>query len=108
MVDFSYRAVVGLVHVADRYWHDIDGACAREGVDPFSLPFDRFLNLVYAWAVERLQNVENGRAEFDAALFDASKDRRFANRGDNVSQEVIDEEWELFNSFAATAKTEMG
>jgi hypothetical protein len=108
VVHFSYQAVTGLIYIADQYWHEFDGACARQGVDPLALPFNRFLNAVYAWAVERLQYAEDARQEFDDALFDERGTRRGAARGDNVSQKVIDEEWELFNAFAMTAKTEMG
>jgi hypothetical protein len=108
VVRFSYRAVCGLIYLADHFWAEIDGACARRGVDPLSLGFDRFLNLIYSWACERVQHDENGRAELDEALFGTEeRDRRRGLRGDNVSQEVVDEEWALFNALS-TMKTEVG
>lgn len=100
VVGFPYTAVAGLVHIADEFWHEIDGACARAGVDPLELPFHRFLNLVYAWACERVQYSEDGREKLDDALFGAAE-RRNAARGDNVSPETVAEEMELFNAFAS-------
>lgn len=106
VVDFSYGAVGGLIEIADVYWHQIDGACARAGVDPLSLPFDRFLNLVYAWATEWLRADEEAFDNFHDALFEADIRRRGA-RGDNVSPEVIEEEMALFRAASTTLKTEM-
>ena len=106
VVRFSYPAIVGLIGIAQRFWYEIDGACAGVGVDPVELPFSRFLNLVYSWVVERLQYTEDGREKFDEELFN-TPDRRRGHRGDNVSQEVVDEEWALFNSLS-TLKTEVG
>jgi len=100
VVGFPYSAVGGLIHIADEFWHEIDGACARAGVDPLALPFPRFLNLIYAWACERVQYTENGRTELDEALFSAEARRDRAD-SDSVSPEVIAEEMELFQAFSA-------
>lgn len=44
----------------------IDGSVALQGGDPIALPFDRFLNLVYAWVTERLD--EQARRRFDVMI----------------------------------------
>ena len=106
VVDFSYGAVGGLIEIADIFWHQIDGACARAGFDPLALPFDRFLNLVYAWAVERVQADEEAMDRLHDALFEADIRRRGA-RGDNVSPEVVEEEMALFRAASSSLQTEM-
>lgn len=105
VVYFSYGAVVGLIQIADEFWTEIDGACARSGVDPFGLPFHRFLNLVYTWSVERLAYEEGARADFDDALFTPMA--RGTRSPDNVSPEVVDEEMALFRAASTSLKTEM-
>lgn len=44
----------------------MDGNAAEQGLDPLSLPFDRFLSWVYSWFVQRLD--DKGRRAFDLAL----------------------------------------
>jgi hypothetical protein len=39
-----------LLRLADEHWVTIDGEAALRGVDPMSLPFDRFLNAVHHFA----------------------------------------------------------
>jgi hypothetical protein len=100
VVIFSYSAVAGLIRIADEFWHEIDGACARTGFDPLGLPFDRFLNLIYSWACERVQFSENGRTELDEALF-GEDERRSGTEPDNVAPRVVEEEMALFQAFSA-------
>jgi len=99
VVDFSYPAVAGLIRIADEFWPEIDGACARTGFDPLELPFDRFLNLIYAWSCERVQYSENGRAELDEALF-GEENRQTGVEPDSVAPEVVEEEMALFQAFS--------
>jgi hypothetical protein len=101
MVEFSYWAIVGLIYIADEYWNEIDGACARVGVDPLALPFDRFLRAVYSWAVEHTVDSENGKEALDEALFGTDA-QRLGREPDNVAPEVVDEEMALFRSASAT------
>jgi hypothetical protein len=100
MDEFSYGALVGLIYIADEYWTEIDGSCARQGVNPLDLPFDRFLRLVYSWIVERIQYTEGAHADLDEALF--GFDARLRREPDSVSLEVVEEEMALFRSASAT------
>ena len=59
-----YEAVARLSALASDQWPSIDGWCAAQGVDPLSYRPDRFYNLIYAWAVERVED----KAKFDAQL----------------------------------------
>jgi len=104
---FSYRAIVGLIGIADDYWSEIDGACAREGVDPLGLPFTRFLNLVYSWVCERVQYSEDGREQLDEMLFGLDP-LRDGVEPDNVAPEVVDEEMALFRAASQTLQSEIG
>lgn len=99
VVDFSYRAVDGLIRIADEFWHEIDGSCARTGFDPRDLPFDRFLNLIYSWACQRVQYAENGRTELDEALF-GEEDHQIGVEPDSVAPKVVEEEMALFQAFS--------
>lgn len=47
-------------------WFAFDGAMAMRGVDPLSLPFDRFLHLVYAHLIEHADKKQ--REEIDKQL----------------------------------------
>jgi hypothetical protein len=104
VVGFSYSAVLGLVEIADQYWNEIDGACARYGVDPLALPFPRFLRLVYAWVIEKVENSEDGREEVEEALFGIDA-MRLGREPDNVAPEVVDEEMALFHAASAILKS---
>jgi hypothetical protein len=64
---FPYAAASRLFYLASRHWWQIDGACARQGVDPARLPPRRFLNLVYSIFIENLD--EEKRSEFERVLF---------------------------------------
>jgi hypothetical protein len=89
---FSYGAVLRLLNIAGRFWYEIDGACARTGVDPLDLPLDRFLSLILDWTQEHVdpEKWDQARADIFAPLV---KDV------DNVPQSVIDEEMDLFATF---------
>jgi hypothetical protein len=107
MVGFSYGAVLGLIEIADQYWGEIDGACARYGVDPFALPFPRFLRLVYAWVIERVENSETGREDVEEALFGIDA-MRLGHEPDSVAPEVVDEEMALFRAASTVLQAEIG
>ena len=61
-----YPAALRLQAIAAERWGEIDGAAAAQGVDPFLLRPDRFCNLIYWWATQRVED----RREFDALLLD--------------------------------------
>lgn len=103
---FSYQAVVGLIAIADECWNEIDGTCARSGVNPLSLPFDRFLRLVYAWVMDRIQYDPDTRGDIDEALFGV-EGRRGPVTPDSVAPEVVDEEMALFRAASATLQTDV-
>lgn len=46
-----------------------DGWCASRGVDPLELPYDRFLNLIYHFAVRNASKEK--KREFDSAISQA-------------------------------------
>jgi hypothetical protein len=49
-------------------WPHFDGWCASRNVDSLSLPWDRWLNLVYHFATRNADKEERGK--FDAAIAD--------------------------------------
>jgi hypothetical protein len=104
--DFPYQAIVGLVAIADECWNEIDGACARTGVDPLRLPFDRFLRLVYAWVMERIQYDPNTRTDIDELLFGVESPLNRVTP-DSVAPEVVDEEMALFRAASATLQSDV-
>jgi hypothetical protein len=59
-----YQEAAQLVWIAAQRWPIIDGEAAQRGVDYFTLPFDRFLNVVYWWAAQRVKSTD----EFDRTL----------------------------------------
>jgi hypothetical protein len=63
---WPYWAVQRLVGLVTSEWHLFDGQMALRGVDPIALPFDRFLNLVFAWATEGAD--KKSREDFVAML----------------------------------------
>jgi len=61
-----YGVAARLTFVARQRWAEIDGDYARQsgGQSPFGLRWDRLLNVIYTWAVERVED----RDAFDAYL----------------------------------------
>jgi hypothetical protein len=51
-----YDTAVRLHLIAREHWDAIDGKCAAEGIDPFALAPHRFCNLIYVWAIERVED----------------------------------------------------
>ncbi len=97
VVDFPYGAVVRLFGIAALHWHAIDGACARRGVDPLSLPLNRFLSLILSWTQEHTdpEDWEMVESEIFSPLALGHADP------DNVSQNVVDDEMRMFADFTA-------
>ena len=93
MVGFSYEAAVRLVRIAESYWREIDGACARRGIDPLSLDFARFLNLVYSFITEHMD--EETRTRFEEDLYAPIEGRD----PDEVPSSVIEDEMAAFMAF---------
>lgn len=64
-----YQAAQRLLAIAQAHWAEIDSAYYQ--VDLISFPFDRFLNCIYAWVVQRFAFDPEGaqkREEFDTML----------------------------------------
>lgn len=104
MVHFSYGAVIRLTGIAALHWRAIDGACARQGVDPLGLPFARFLSLVLDWTKEHTdpKDWDMVESEIFSPLALGRRDP------DNVSQSVVDDEMMLFASFTAQSNALAG
>ena len=58
MVGPPYQTAARLVGIAAEHWDAIDGEAASRGVDYFQLGFDRLLNAIYWWAVQRVKEPE--------------------------------------------------
>ncbi len=56
-----------LVGTAKANWAVFDGWCASRNLDPLELPFDRFLNTVYYWAIRN--GDEDSIKKFDRKLW---------------------------------------
>jgi hypothetical protein len=56
-----------LVFSVGSIWARFDGQMGMRSVDPLEMPFERFLNLVYAWYTEGMDETEI--AKFDAKLW---------------------------------------
>ena len=97
MAVFSYAAACRLFGIAGVCWWEIDGSCARQGVDPLELDLDRFLNLVYSWFLERLRDAPKEDAEQAMQELFAPAD---GVDPDQVTQDVVDEEMALFHALA--------
>lgn len=62
-----YSAVLALAAWAADNWGVLDGRLAQSGVDPWTLPAHRLLNVVYVFVVEAIGD-EDKRQEVVAAL----------------------------------------
>ena len=100
MVGFPYPAFIRLVQVAGLYWREIDGACARRGIDPLALEPARFCHLVLSWVQEHTkpEDWEMVEAEIFAPFESSVRDP------DAVPQVVVEEEMSLFASFSQQNK----
>ena len=56
-----------LISIAEDNWERIDGEMAGRGVDLMEIPFDRFLNAIYAFVVRSFQD-EKDRTKFEVRL----------------------------------------
>lgn len=62
-----YQAAHRLLAIAEARWAEVDAAYLQ--VDILTLPFDRFLNAVYAWCVQQfIFAPPEKREEFDTML----------------------------------------
>ena len=53
-----YYTAARLVSIAADHWTAIDGQAAERGINYFDLEFDRFLNAIHWWAVQRVKDPE--------------------------------------------------
>jgi hypothetical protein len=63
-----YHTAARLVVAAANDWALFDGDHAGRGVDPLRLPFARFLNLIYAWYMERVEDKERFKYELEKPI----------------------------------------
>jgi hypothetical protein len=91
---FSYEAFIRLVQFAGRYWRDIDGSCARRGIDPLALSPARFCHLILDWIREHSKPEDWDMIEGE--IFAPFLDGRDP---DAVPESVIEEEMSLFSAF---------
>lgn len=94
MVRPPYATVIRLLGIAEEHWAAIDGQAAERGVDYLTLPFDRFCNAIYWWAVQRVKDKDH----FD---YELAKPIPGLLVGTEVTPEDLDQDAESFMSFAA-------
>lgn len=92
-----YAAGLRLTYLAATNWRQIDGTCALRGIDPLTLPYERFLNLVYAIYVENMDKPT--RDKFDLQIFMPMVDGRADP--DAVDDDYVARELEQFRAFAS-------
>jgi hypothetical protein len=88
-----YPAALRLVHIAAEHWASIDGEAAAHGIDYFALDFDRFLNVVQWWAVQRVRDPADFLAELDRPLGVVGRQA--------VTDRDLDEDARAFTAFAS-------
>lgn len=49
-----YPAVISLIEIALTNWSSYDGWCLSKGIDPLELPSRRFVNSIWTWLSEGL------------------------------------------------------
>lgn len=87
-----YQAALRLVVIAQEHWAAIDGEAAQRGVDYFGLTFDRFLNAIHWWAMQRVENPK---------LFDEELERPLGKTPPPVTQVDLEEDEQSFLAFAS-------
>lgn len=95
MGGFPYPAAVRLVAYARTNWWQIDGEAAASGVDPFKLPFNRFLNFIYHWCLTHVMPTEELKAQ---QWLDELFRPLPGSNPDAVSPDTVDEEMALFRA----------
>ena len=91
MVLPPYESVYWLLGIAAYNWGTYDGRYAQSGVDPFSLPFVRLLNVLFATFYDSVSTDEKALLDFETkiAMPVPGVQRR-------VSAEVVEDEMALF------------
>lgn len=56
-----------LLDIAESHWDTFDGWCVSNRVEPWELPSDRFLSLVYYWSTRYADEKE--KRKFDTRLW---------------------------------------
>jgi hypothetical protein len=82
--------------VADANWERIDGGAAGRGVDPLRLRFDRFLNFVWTWAIERVEDPERWTANMTMPPPSMGPQDAPRRRPSEAEQQVEGESFESF------------
>jgi len=76
MVLPPYTNVYRLLEIAASNWSTFDGRYTQSGLDPFSLPFYRFLNLINATLTESVAMDEKERVRMEQRLSEPIPGRR--------------------------------
>lgn len=95
MGKFPYPAIVRLLQRARANWQAIDGQAALSGIDPFQLPLNRFLNLIYAWLLEREVDHKDGAFE---RWYDELTRPLPGSDPDRVDRDTIEDEMAMFRA----------
>lgn len=80
MVGPPYQAAVRLSATAAGNWGQIDGYYSGRGVNILTLPFSRFLNVIYVWATsnQSQEDAEKWIAKLDSPLPGQTTSRKSA------------------------------
>lgn len=91
MVRAPYVTAVRLTAIAADHWVAIDGESAGRGVELITLPFDRFLNAIQWWAMQRVKDLERFLADLE----------RPAGGGVVVTDRELEQDAASFMAFAS-------
>lgn len=84
-----YEVVFRLIGIAEDNWEAIDYEAACQGEDFLKLPIDRFCNVIYHWAMERVK-------DRDQFLYQLTK----RMSGKKPTQRQVEEDANAFVAFA--------
>ena len=88
MVGKTLEATIRLSAAAQINWTLLDGEHSGKGVNLLSLPFHRFLNVVQAWVISRLESQEEAEkwlAKLDSPIPGVTRAER-RDDFDNIDQ----------------------
>lgn len=96
MVLGPYRVVQRLFGIAGDRWAVIDGEAAFRGVNLLDLPLHRFLNAIYYWAIQRVEDAE----QFHSVLYEP-----VAGEAVKVTAQDVKAELDDFAAFMGATST---
>lgn len=98
MVRPPYGNAAHLVGIAAQHWQAIDGEAASRGADFLQLPFDRFLNVIFWWSVQRVKDVEHFQYDLEKPF--PLPMEAFVAAGSLVTEAELDADAASFMAFA--------